>query len=98
MRSSIGINDDSPFPGKALENTRLNTMEDRLDSVCIIVSRQAYQDIDLAYIDELAKKIICQNHVFRQFNPRAKPCLCQSRSHPTGNQPLISQIRRSRNQ
>jgi hypothetical protein len=33
---------------------------------------QGYQDVHFAYIDELAKKIIRQERLFRQFNLPAR--------------------------
>jgi hypothetical protein len=48
-------------------------LDDGLNGLGIVMSRQAYQDVYLAYVDELAKKIICQQGFFRQFNLRAKP-------------------------
>ena len=43
---------------------------DGLDGLGIVMGRQPNQDVDLAYVDELAKKFIGQKCFFRQFNLR----------------------------
>jgi hypothetical protein len=72
LRSTIGINDYGAFAGKALENASLNGADDGLNRLSIVVRRQAYDDIYLAYVDKLAKKIIGEKGLFRQFILRAK--------------------------
>jgi hypothetical protein len=72
LRSAIGINDYSSFAGKALKNACLNGADDGLNGFGIIMGPQAYQDVHFAYIDELAKKIIRQERLFRQFNLPAR--------------------------
>ncbi len=67
MRPTIGINDYGAFAGKALENAGLNGPNDGLDGFGIVVSRQAHDDVHLAHVDELAKKIIGEKGLFRQF-------------------------------
>jgi hypothetical protein len=59
VRSTVSIDDDGPLPGKTLENAPLNRLQDQLDALGVVMSRQAYEDVDLTYVDELAKKIIC---------------------------------------
>src|SRR6266496_1581823 len=76
LRSTIGINDYGSFAGKALENAGLYGLDDGLNGLGIVMGRQAYQDVDLAYVNELAKKIIGQEGLFRQFNLRAKLSSC----------------------
>ncbi len=100
MRSAIGIDDDGAFAGKALENPGLNRLNDRLNGLGVVMGRQADQDVYLAHVDELAKKIIGQKCLFRQFNLRAKRLSCESvRACPTETANIPSdQIRRSRNQ
>jgi hypothetical protein len=70
LRSAIGVNDDDSFTRKALENACLNSLEDGLKGVGIVMGRQAHHDVYFAHVDELAKKVICQKGLFRQFNLR----------------------------
>jgi hypothetical protein len=72
LRSTIGINDYGALARKALENAGLNRLDDGFNRLGIVVRRQAHDDIYLAYVDELAKKIIGENGLFRQFILRAK--------------------------
>jgi hypothetical protein len=72
LRSTIGINDYGALAGKALENAGLNRLDDGFNRLGIVVRRQAYDDIYLADVDELAKKIIGEKGLFRQFILRAK--------------------------
>ena len=72
LRSAIGINDYGSFAGKALENSCLNGPDDGLNGLGIVMGRQADQDVDFADVDELAKKIIRQERLFRQFNLPAR--------------------------
>ena len=58
----------SSFAGKALKNSCLNGPDDWLNGLGIVMGRQTYEDVHFAYVDELAKKIICQERLFRQFN------------------------------
>jgi hypothetical protein len=37
----------------------LNGLDYRLNGLGIVMGRQADEDVDLAYIDKLAKKIVC---------------------------------------
>jgi hypothetical protein len=60
LRSTIGIDDYDSFAGKALENAGLNGPDDGINGLGIVMGRQAHHDVYFAYIDELAKKIICQ--------------------------------------
>ena len=46
--------------------------DDGLNGLGMVMGRQAYKDVYLAYVDELAKKIIRQKRLFHQFNLRAK--------------------------
>jgi hypothetical protein len=68
LRPTISIDDDSPVAGKTLENARLDGSDDGLNRLGIIVGRKSYQDIHLADVDELAKEIVGQKRLFRQFN------------------------------
>ena len=69
LRPTIGIYDYNSFTGKAFENACLNGLKNGLDGLGMIVCRQANQNVYLAHINELAKKIIWQQSLFRQFGP-----------------------------
>jgi hypothetical protein len=72
LRSAVCINDHDSFAGKTFQYAGLNRTNDGLDGFGIIVGGDAYQDVDLAHINELAKEIVRQKRLFRQFNLRAK--------------------------
>src|SRR5215471_19268948 len=82
MRSTISVDDGSSLTREALEKACLNGSEQRLDRFGIVVGGQSHHDVDLAHVDELAKKIIRQKRLFSQFNPRLK----LSRHHDAGSQ------------
>ena len=68
MRSAVGIHDCNSFAGKALENTCLNGSDDGRNRIGVVMGSQTHQDVYFPHIDELAEKIIRQEHLFRQFN------------------------------
>jgi hypothetical protein len=74
---------------------------DRLDGFGVVMSRQAYQDIYFAHIDELAKKAVFQKHLFRQFQPPSKALTLFVSVMKTSREIrflVAHQMRRSRNQ
>jgi hypothetical protein len=66
-RAPIGIDDYGSLARKAAENTISNGVDDRTDSLGIIVSGQAYKNIHFADVNQLAKKLIRKKSFIFQF-------------------------------
>ena len=58
VRSSVGINDDRPLPGKTAEDAVSNRSHDRSHSFRIVMGGQADKNVGLANVNELAEKIV----------------------------------------
>jgi hypothetical protein len=91
LRSAIDIDNHRSFAREAFENAGLNGVENGLNGSGIVTGRKAYQNVDLAHRDELAKKIIGQKSFFRQ-NVSLKT------SEQAWSTAMQCQMRRSRNQ
>lgn len=67
LRSAIGVNNDRSFSRKTFEDSSLYRLDDGFDGLRIVVRGQADENVDLTDIDELAKELICQKLLVRQF-------------------------------
>src|SRR5580765_9026626 len=68
LRPAVGVDDGHSFAWKTLEDSGLDGRDDWSNRLGVVMSGQTNDDIDLAYVDELAKKFIRQKIFFGQFN------------------------------
>src|SRR6266851_1776386 len=72
LRSPIGIDNHRALSWETLHNAGSDRLDYRPHSSGVVVSGQAHQDVYLAYVDQLAKKIIRENTFLGQLELRTQ--------------------------
>ena len=65
-RAPIRINDDCPQPGEVFQQTGTDRLHDLTHRLRVVVGRNTDEDVDLADVNQLTKKIIRENGFFGQ--------------------------------
>src|SRR2546425_3993489 len=84
LRSAIGIDNNRALSRETLHNAGSDRLDYRPYSFGVVVSGQAHQDVYLAYVDQLAKKIIRENTFLGQLELRTQVVKAVFRDAPSG--------------